>query len=166
MKCVFCKSEKDSHSHLFFSSPFSRRLWERLKGMAMLNNISNTWDEIISSISNRPARNSIRSVIQRLVLGASVYFVWQERNLRSFGDSSRSEDELFRTIVDTVRLRIMGLKIKVSKDVLHAAEVWNFPVEKRIKYKDILDEILRDDMDMDGEGQTRVKSHNSVSDGL
>ena len=29
MKCPFCRSCKDSHSHLFFSCIFARRLWER-----------------------------------------------------------------------------------------------------------------------------------------
>nr|GEX01810.1 hypothetical protein [Tanacetum cinerariifolium] len=63
--------------------------------------VSNVWGEVISSISNRPANNSIWSVIQSLVFGAIVYYIWQERNVRLFRDSIRSEEVLFNTIVET-----------------------------------------------------------------
>ena len=119
--------------------------------MAQLNNVSNTWAQIISSITNIPAKNTIWSVIQRLVLGASVYFIWQERNMRLFGGACRTVDELYKTIVDTVRSRIMGLKIKVTPDVIKAAEVWNFPIDKLFKYKCMLDDLLADNMIIDDE---------------
>ncbi|PWA78863.1 RNA-directed DNA polymerase, eukaryota, Reverse transcriptase zinc-binding domain protein [Artemisia annua] len=130
MSCPFCKRCKDSHSHLFFICNFARRLWERLKIMAKLDDVSNSWAQIISSIVNRPAQNSIWSVIQRLVLGASVYFVWQERNLRLFGVHSRTVEELIKIVIDNVRLRLMGLKLKTTPDVIMAAEVWKFPIDK------------------------------------
>ena len=99
---------------------------------------------------NRPAKNSIWSVIQRLVWGASVYFIWQERNIRLFGSNSRTEDELFKIITDSVRFRIMGLKINVTPDVISAAEVWNFPISNYHKYKCVLDDLMADNMNIDG----------------
>ena len=82
MKCPLSKGCKDSHSHLFFDCPFSKRLWERLKVLAKLHDLSNTWGEVISGIINKPTKNGIWSVIQRLLFGVVVYFIWQERNLR------------------------------------------------------------------------------------
>lgn len=35
--------------------------------MAMLDNVSNEWACVISGIANKPARNTIWSVIQRIV---------------------------------------------------------------------------------------------------
>ncbi|PWA44536.1 RNA-directed DNA polymerase, eukaryota, Reverse transcriptase zinc-binding domain protein [Artemisia annua] len=126
MACPFCKQCKDSHSHLFFSCMFTRRLWERLKSMAGLDNISNIWAQNVSGIVNFPAKNTIWNVIQRLVWGASVYFIWQERNMRLFDGHSRTEDQLFKVITEAVKFRIMGLKLKFTPDVLKAAEdlVW------------------------------------------
>ncbi|PWA56921.1 reverse transcriptase zinc-binding domain-containing protein [Artemisia annua] len=124
-------------------------MWERLKGMANLGNISNLWAQVVSGIVNLPAKNTIWSVIQRLVLGASVYFIWQERNVRLFSNFGRSEDELLKIIVDSVRSRIMGLKLQVTSDVLKAAEVWSFPVDEKLKYKFLLDDLLADSMDID-----------------
>ncbi|PWA54905.1 reverse transcriptase zinc-binding domain-containing protein [Artemisia annua] len=116
---------KDSHSHLFFTCTYARRLWERLKGMSKLDSVSNTWAQIISSIANMPIKNTVWSVIQRLVLGASVYYIWQERNIRLFSNFGRSEDELFKIIVDSVRSRLMGLKMQATTDVINAAQVWH-----------------------------------------
>ncbi|PWA90162.1 Phytosulfokine [Artemisia annua] len=101
---------------------FARRLWERLKIMAKLNLVSNCWPQLISSIVNIPAKNSIWSVIQRLVWGAAVYYIWQERNVRLFGGYSRNEDELFKIISDAIRLRIMGMQLKVTPDVISASK--------------------------------------------
>ncbi|GJY18809.1 RNA-directed DNA polymerase, eukaryota, reverse transcriptase zinc-binding domain protein [Tanacetum coccineum] len=126
----------------------AKRLWERLKGMARLEYVSNSWPQIISSIVNLPAKNTIWSVIQRLVLGASVYYIWQERNIRLFGDAGRSNEVIFKLVVEAVRLRVMGLKLKVTNEVIKASEVWNFPIDKMHKYKCMIDDLMSDMMDI------------------
>ncbi|GKE31847.1 RNA-directed DNA polymerase, eukaryota, reverse transcriptase zinc-binding domain protein [Tanacetum coccineum] len=126
MSCPFCKMCKESHSHLFYSCNIAKRLWERLKGMAKLEHVSNSRAQVISSIVNIPAKNSIWSVIQSLVLGASVYYIWQERNICLFREEGRSKDEIFKIMVEFVRLRIMSLKLKVTPDVIMASKLWNF----------------------------------------
>ena len=148
-ECPFCKQCKDSHSHLFFSCHFARRLWERLKIMANLGFVSNCWPQVISSIVNIPSKNSIWSVIQRLVWGAAVYHIWQERNVRLFGGYNRTEDELFKSITEAVRFRIMGLQLKVTPDVISSAKVWGFPINNSYKFQSVLNELVNDNMDID-----------------
>ncbi|GJS63074.1 hypothetical protein Tco_0677638, partial [Tanacetum coccineum] len=46
-----------------------------------------------------------------------------ERNLRLFGGNGRSEEEILQIVFESVRLRIIGLKIKVSSDVIKASEM-------------------------------------------
>lgn len=60
------------------------------------------------------------------MLGASVYFIWQERNSRLFRDKSRSVDVVFDLIKKTVRLKLMGLDIKWSPALMAADQVWKF----------------------------------------
>ncbi|GKE66794.1 RNA-directed DNA polymerase, eukaryota, reverse transcriptase zinc-binding domain protein [Tanacetum coccineum] len=151
MSCLFCKQCKDSHSHLFFSCNFSRRLWERLESMAKFENMSNSWAQVISSIVSMPAKNTIWNVIQRLAFGASVYFIWQERNFRLFSGQSRTEDAMFKIIVDSVRYRIIRLKLQVTNDVINVADIWNFLVNKISRYKYMMNELLSDFMDIDNE---------------
>ncbi|GJS48870.1 RNA-directed DNA polymerase, eukaryota, reverse transcriptase zinc-binding domain protein [Tanacetum coccineum] len=144
MVCPFCKSCKDSHSHLFFQCGFAQGVWDRLKLMSRLEDLSYVWAEIVSGISVRKANNTLWSIIQRLVFGAlvfgalvfgalvfgaAVYFIWQERNFRLFRSVERPADKVYDIIVDTVRLRLLGLKIKRSHEVEKAAAIWKIPIK-------------------------------------
>ncbi|GJT12741.1 RNA-directed DNA polymerase, eukaryota, reverse transcriptase zinc-binding domain protein [Tanacetum coccineum] len=59
-----------------------------------------------------------------------VHKVWKsmkinsvkERNLRLFGDTGRTKDELFKIIFEIVRSRLMGLQLKVTPEVIKAAK--------------------------------------------
>ncbi|GJY44993.1 hypothetical protein Tco_0433206 [Tanacetum coccineum] len=117
----------DSHSHLFFSCVYSMYIWDRVNIMAKLDDVSNIWAEVISGICIKKPSNSIWSVIQRLVLGASVYFIWQERNVRLFDSKNRSVDVVLNIIVNTVRLKLLSLNLKGSRDVGIDAKVWHLP---------------------------------------
>ncbi|GKB52708.1 RNA-directed DNA polymerase, eukaryota, reverse transcriptase zinc-binding domain protein [Tanacetum coccineum] len=129
-RCLLCNIHDESHGQLFFSCPYSKRLWEILKPLAMMENISNEWASVISGIVLKPTSNFIWSVIQRLVWGAVVYFLWQERNVRRVNQIYRSEECLFKCIVETIRLKLMGLALKKSAEVLKAARMWNLAVNR------------------------------------
>ncbi|PWA54068.1 RNA-directed DNA polymerase, eukaryota, Reverse transcriptase zinc-binding domain protein [Artemisia annua] len=124
--CHLCKTNNESHNHLFFACPYSKRLWERLKPLSCLDDIGNDWPYVISGIVNKPASNKIWSIIQRLVFGAAVYFIWQERNVRRAQFVETIEDCLFKIVVDTVRLKLMSLSMKYTTDVAKAAGMWKF----------------------------------------
>ncbi|PWA44146.1 hypothetical protein CTI12_AA527300 [Artemisia annua] len=56
-----------------------------------------------------------------------------DRNFRVFQKCARPMEVLFSLITDTVRLRLMGLKItRVSANVKEASMLWNFPLS--VKY--------------------------------
>ncbi|GKC91588.1 pentatricopeptide repeat-containing protein [Tanacetum coccineum] len=74
-------------------------------------------------------------VKERLVFGAIVYYIWQERNARLFRDSIRSEEVLFNTIVETVRFKLLSLQIRNSVNVRIAARIWNLKQCKGIGSK-------------------------------
>ncbi|GKE79808.1 RNA-directed DNA polymerase, eukaryota, reverse transcriptase zinc-binding domain protein [Tanacetum coccineum] len=129
MVCPLCKNCKDSHSHLFFQCGFAQGVWDRLKPLSRLEDLSCVWVEIISGISITKANNTLWSIIQRLVLGAAVYFIRLERNFRLFRSLERSVDAMFDNIVDTVRLRLLGLDIKRFVEFDKAAAIWNLPIK-------------------------------------
>ncbi|GJT68774.1 RNA-directed DNA polymerase, eukaryota, reverse transcriptase zinc-binding domain protein [Tanacetum coccineum] len=64
-----------------------------------------------------PMNNNIWSIIRRLVCAAAVYFVWQERNKRMFGEEKRDSEELIKIVTESVRMKLMGLKVKDSRCV-------------------------------------------------
>ncbi|PWA92765.1 reverse transcriptase domain, Reverse transcriptase zinc-binding domain protein [Artemisia annua] len=102
---------------------------ELAKPLCKLEDLSHIWAEIVSGISIKHANKSIWSVIQRLVFGAAVYYIWQERNGRIFRKEFRSEESVFKVIVDTVRYKLMGLEIMFSREVVKAMAIWKIPVK-------------------------------------
>ncbi|GKC44979.1 RNA-directed DNA polymerase, eukaryota, reverse transcriptase zinc-binding domain protein [Tanacetum coccineum] len=95
----------------------------RLKGLVKLDNAPNCWSDILNFMLKRPFNKSIWSVLQRLLIGASIYFVWLERNLRIFQGKARSVDDIFNLIKEAVRLRVMGLTLNDTVQVFEAAKL-------------------------------------------
>ncbi|GJS45277.1 RNA-directed DNA polymerase, eukaryota, reverse transcriptase zinc-binding domain protein [Tanacetum coccineum] len=128
LRCPLCKTMQDDHNHLFFACQFSSKVWNFFKGLINLDRAPNDLYQAIDFIMARPVNKSIWSIIQRLVLGAVVYFIWQERNLRLFQGKGRNVDSLCCLIKDQVRYRLMSLRVKYSNQVAKAADIWNVQV--------------------------------------
>ncbi|GJW67965.1 RNA-directed DNA polymerase, eukaryota, reverse transcriptase zinc-binding domain protein [Tanacetum coccineum] len=114
MCCALCKNDAESHSHLFFECEYSKTFWSKVVdkvGMACNNYKLN---EIVAGLSKKTNGNSIDSIIRRICFAASVYLVWQERNNRIFRDEKRNVEDLFGIFNDTLRMRLMSLKVKRS----------------------------------------------------
>ena len=101
--------------------------------LVKLDNAPSSFHQIVLYLCGRPVNKSIWSVLQRLVFGALVYFIWQERNSRCFQNKSRSFDELCGIVRDTVRCKMMSLKVRPSRQSYEAASLWNLHVQKRNK---------------------------------
>ncbi|PWA73751.1 reverse transcriptase zinc-binding domain-containing protein [Artemisia annua] len=130
MVCPFCKLIPDSHPHLFFECDFPKEIWSRMKCLVGLDFAPNNLQALIQFMVNRPVNKTIWSILQRLLIGACVYYLWQERNLRIFQGKSSSVDDLCSLIRDVMRLRIMGLTLKASTHVFDAAKLWEFHVKQ------------------------------------
>ncbi|GKD53165.1 RNA-directed DNA polymerase, eukaryota, reverse transcriptase zinc-binding domain protein [Tanacetum coccineum] len=120
LKCSLCNLVQDNHSYLFFNCEFSAKVWNHFKDQMRHDYALDDLYQIISYIVARPINRSIWNIIHRLVIGAVVYFLWQEQNLR-----------LFKLIRDNVRLRLLSLKIRRSKQSLDVAKIWKFHVLQR-----------------------------------
>ncbi|GJW60012.1 RNA-directed DNA polymerase, eukaryota, reverse transcriptase zinc-binding domain protein [Tanacetum coccineum] len=132
LKCPLCFVVKDDHNHLFFGCDFSSRVWRFFKGLMRFESVPDNLYAAFDYMSSRPITKSIWCIIQRLVLGATVYFIWIERNSRIFQQQSRSIEDMCAIIRENVRLRLLSLKIKRSKHSLEAARIWNFNVMQEV----------------------------------
>ena len=74
MKCVFCKLTQDSHEHLFFLCNYTNSIWNKMQNLIGMN-CSYNWHEIIDEFSKMKANRNIWSIMRRLVLGATIYYV-------------------------------------------------------------------------------------------
>lgn len=79
---------------------------------------------ICEFLMNRFKRREAWSIVSCLVLGATVYSLWQERNNRFFSKLSRSSAQLSEDIKQEVRLKIATLPWKNSHSVSMVKDRW------------------------------------------
>ncbi|GJZ24924.1 hypothetical protein Tco_0562383 [Tanacetum coccineum] len=88
----------------------------KLQELAVLR----TWE----SMANK---RTARSIFGKLILAASSYFVWLERNNRLFKNVKRTPEELRDVIMVTVRLKLLSFKFKNSAKVISLLDVGKMP---------------------------------------
>ncbi|GKD54506.1 hypothetical protein Tco_1287893, partial [Tanacetum coccineum] len=103
--------------YIYQSCDYSSQFWQLVKKKVEVVNNGKDRSTIVNGFATMKNGNSIRSVIRRPCLAASIYLIWQERNARLFKDEKRNVDDLFRNLVEIVTLRLSSLKVKRSKEV-------------------------------------------------
>lgn len=134
--CVFCHDGVETHNHLFVECKYIQEVWRCLEGLSgvseliqRLNGAVNPWNELILELSKVPVSNSIWSIIHRMILAAVVYFIWQERNKRVHLEEHRTAVGLARQIIELIRMKLLGLKVKSSVQVKRAAVIWDLGLQ-------------------------------------
>ncbi|GJY55944.1 aspartic peptidase [Tanacetum coccineum] len=84
LQCAFCNRRLDSHSHLFFECPFSSKVWEFVRPLAGKEHVPPCLHDILLELQPIANNHTAKSVIGRLIVAATTYFVWLERNNRLF----------------------------------------------------------------------------------
>ncbi|GJV69848.1 hypothetical protein Tco_1485357 [Tanacetum coccineum] len=125
--CPLCDGPPDSHDHLFFDCAYSSQIWNEVKSLAGLPNVVGSIVSIVNSLIPIAKRRTIRSVIAKLVVAATSYYIWQERNSRLFANKKRSHGQLTECIKSTVRLKLLSCMFKKSKDALFFKHLWDLP---------------------------------------
>ncbi|PWA47255.1 reverse transcriptase domain, Reverse transcriptase zinc-binding domain protein [Artemisia annua] len=106
--------ESEDLEHLFFNCEFSRGVWEKIKIKAGIHINGDKLGEIVLTLANGNNGNNIGSLVNRLCFAASVYSIWFERNKIIFRDEKKEAEHVVKTILDTVKLKLMCLKVKDS----------------------------------------------------
>ncbi|GJX13601.1 reverse transcriptase domain, reverse transcriptase zinc-binding domain protein [Tanacetum coccineum] len=88
--CPLCESQPDSHDHLFFDCSYSKQVWKHMTDLDGLSQKHYNIYAVVSSILHIAKRRTSDSVIIKLMIAASAYFLWQERNERLFKNNKRS----------------------------------------------------------------------------
>ncbi|GJU01385.1 putative reverse transcriptase domain, reverse transcriptase zinc-binding domain protein [Tanacetum coccineum] len=125
--CSLCETTPDSHEHLFFICPFSNAVWSHMKSKAGLDRVSHDIYAIVDHIGGNASRKSTCIVIAKLVVAASAYFIWQERNWRLFKKTKRSTKQVIDCISSSVRLKLLSCGFKRTLDGVRYARMWELP---------------------------------------
>ncbi|XP_071728746.1 uncharacterized protein [Rutidosis leptorrhynchoides] len=102
----------------------NKNVWKIMKSLILFQGLTYKIGDIITSMTNYPFKNQIWSVITRLVIAAAVYYIWQERNKRLFKGEKKNEKDLAELAIDFIRVKLLTLKVKQSKNIHKAEEIW------------------------------------------
>ncbi|GKA77064.1 hypothetical protein Tco_0783525 [Tanacetum coccineum] len=105
----------------------ANRVWDHLKWLTGIPNIQSGLDAIVDFVSPMAKMRFVRSVISKLVVVASCYFIWQERNSRLFMKKKRSQDQVIDIIKSTVRFKLLSCRFKRTKHVQMLCHLWELP---------------------------------------
>nr|GEZ46773.1 hypothetical protein [Tanacetum cinerariifolium] len=104
------------------SNPNNDRLeWRDECGMVKPFLVSMVWATI------RHRNPKVDCVIAKLVLAASAYFIWQERNWRMFKNNKRTVQQVQECIYSIVRLKLLSCRFKKTRSGASLAQRWNLP---------------------------------------
>ncbi|GKB42989.1 hypothetical protein Tco_0887931 [Tanacetum coccineum] len=112
LRCPLCDLVPDSHSHLFFECVFSSHVWSKGRVLCRMDSIPPRLIDIITFITPISKGKTVVSILSRIVVAATSYYIWKERNERLFNKISMSPDQIVQVILSMVRLKLVSFKFK------------------------------------------------------
>lgn len=108
MICQLCKREGETHNHLFFHCNYSKEVWDRVSDHGQIQWPSIQWDHLLQwATSTLATKKDIKSHIAKTTLSVAVYYLWYERNNRTFNNIHRPPQELSKEIIQLIRGHLM-----------------------------------------------------------
>ncbi|XP_022007469.1 uncharacterized protein LOC110906673 [Helianthus annuus] len=124
MCCLLCYENHDSHEHLFFECKYSAKIWNNVRQKAGMYDVAPKWEEIVEWLLDRASSKSASNYVSRILVAATAYFIWQERNAKLFKNQVRPPDQLCQIIINIVRYKLMGVRLKRNDNVLKLLREW------------------------------------------
>ena len=128
LKCALCNKCPDFHSHLFFSCEYGQEIWIEIQKLLNVKFLL-SWNAIVEELI-RLSKNNIWSVLRRIVCGATVYYICQERNSRLFKNEKRDVKTVLTIFKEAVKIRMMGLIVKESATVKEVKAIWGLKLQR------------------------------------
>ncbi|XP_035838802.1 uncharacterized protein LOC118486449 [Helianthus annuus] len=125
MCCLLCFAGIETIDHLFFECKYSKMVWYKVREKGDMSRVSEKWDDIMQWLVPIATRRSIEAVTNKLLVAASAYFIWMERNARFFNNQLRPPEKIVELILHTVRTKLLSFKYKASANVNRFLEKWN-----------------------------------------
>ncbi|GJR81117.1 hypothetical protein Tco_0151902 [Tanacetum coccineum] len=102
-------------------------VWCHMIDIAGMSHVPPSLELILDYIIPIAKRRTSRSVISKLVLASSTYFIWQERNEHLFKSHKRTVAQVIECIMSAVRLKLVSCRFKKSKAGLDLMKRWKIP---------------------------------------
>ncbi|XP_022876955.1 uncharacterized protein LOC111395189 [Olea europaea var. sylvestris] len=105
MRCVLCDCSVEDLNNLFFTCPFSERVWNTLHAKCNLPWVQRRWPDTLSWMEQFRGK-SLSSIVIQLMFAASIYAIWRERNSRTYGEAPKHEFAIIQDIIFSICARV------------------------------------------------------------
>ncbi|XP_020252226.1 uncharacterized protein LOC109829562 [Asparagus officinalis] len=108
--CVLCigsVNRPESKKHLFFECQFSGFVWNEMMEWLGFTWRSCDWDHVMNWFCNNMRGLGFIKKMKRMVLSATIYWIWKERNSRIFQQKCRSPDQIVREVKLSVLMKVL-----------------------------------------------------------
>ncbi|XP_019264347.1 PREDICTED: uncharacterized protein LOC109241979 [Nicotiana attenuata] len=95
---ILCNSDKETIQHLFFECPYAKVLWSKLLEWQGIGRPVQGWDEELKWAEKWAKRRNATAELYKMVLAATIYYVWQEKNGRIFKNKTRGWETVCKLI--------------------------------------------------------------------
>ncbi|KAG5226961.1 reverse transcriptase zinc-binding domain-containing [Salix suchowensis] len=121
--CMLCEIEDESHDHLFFHCRYSSKMWEILTRLGKVQWPNCNWDRMLRWAGKKFSKKKrFHNVLAKHMLATAVYFVWTERNHRTFRNQRKPANVLAHEAAMQIRLLLMSYSGHIPD---HARASWN-----------------------------------------
>ncbi|XP_020272555.1 uncharacterized protein LOC109847736 [Asparagus officinalis] len=113
-QCVLCTgstNRPESKNHLFFECQYSASVWNDMMEWLGFTWRSCDWNCVMNWFNNNLKGLGFMKKVKRMVLSATIYWIWKERNSRIFQQKCRSSDQLVREVKISVLMKVLQEKV-------------------------------------------------------
>ncbi|XP_021998022.1 uncharacterized protein LOC110895063 [Helianthus annuus] len=100
------------------------RVWHMVRQKVGMDLVQPIWGDVVDWLSVRARSKSAANLVARILVAASAYVIWQERNARLFKNQLRPPETISVTIIQMVRYKLMGVKLKNTASVQRLLGEW------------------------------------------
>ncbi|KAL2231095.1 UNVERIFIED_CONTAM: hypothetical protein Sindi_1703900 [Sesamum indicum] len=126
--CILCdEGNAETHTHMFFRCRFSRRCLAAIRQQVRFSWPNREWARDVEWASRKWRGKHIVNIAYRALLGACIYHIWRERNLRRFEHTERTSTTLSILITEDVRQRILNANLAKSVSTCALYRLWRIP---------------------------------------
>ncbi|GKA81906.1 sodium/hydrogen exchanger 6 [Tanacetum coccineum] len=127
LRCPLCEMVPDSHSHLFFECSFASQVWFQVRAFTGMSSVPPRLVDVLAFLIPTKG-SSVSNVISRIVLAATAYCLWNERNSRLFKKKKSTVDQIVQLITSLVRMKLVTFKFKKMTTGSHLLlDQWKIP---------------------------------------
>ncbi|GJT00924.1 sodium/hydrogen exchanger 6 [Tanacetum coccineum] len=112
LRCSLCHLVPDSHDHLFFECAYSSHVWSKVRVLCGMDSILPWLIDVTTFINHISKGKTAVSILSRLVLATTSYYIWMEMNGRLFKKKTSSPNHIVDVIISMVRLKLVTFKFK------------------------------------------------------